>query len=94
MKESQIQSAIIKKLTAAGWYVVKLIQTNKNGIPDLVCHRDGKTVYLEIKQPGNDLEPLQWHRIKQLRKYGILAYCVDCVRDLGFLEMIDNENIF
>jgi len=94
MKESQIQSAIIKKLTGAGWYVVKLIQTNKNGIPDLVCHRDGKTVYLEIKQPGNQLESLQWHRIKELRKHGISAYCVECIGDLVWIEMIDNENIF
>ena len=34
--ESAIQSKVIKELEAHGWYVVKLVQTNKNGIPDLI----------------------------------------------------------
>ena len=33
--EKDIQAKIIAKMEAHGWYVVKLIQTNKNGIPDI-----------------------------------------------------------
>ena len=36
MTEQQIQSKRIKELEADGYYVLKLIKTNKNGIPDLI----------------------------------------------------------
>ena len=37
MTEQQIQSKRIKELEAQGYYVLKLIRTNKNGIPDLIA---------------------------------------------------------
>lgn len=37
MTEQQIQTKRIKELEAEGYYVIKLIKTNKNGIPDLVA---------------------------------------------------------
>ena len=37
MTEQQIQSRRIKELEEQGYYVIKLIKTNKNGIPDLVA---------------------------------------------------------
>ena len=47
--ESIIQREIIVHLERDGWYVIKLIQTNKNGIPDLLCIRDGKCMFVEVK---------------------------------------------
>jgi len=32
-----------------GWTVVKLIQTNHNGMPDLMCLKQGKTFFIEVK---------------------------------------------
>ena len=49
--ESIIQREIIIHLEHDGWYVVKLIQTNKNGIPDLLCIRDGKCMFVEVNDP-------------------------------------------
>jgi hypothetical protein len=43
MTEQQIQSKRIKQLEQAGYYVIKLIKTNKNGIPDLVGCRNFKS---------------------------------------------------
>ena len=37
MTEQQIQKKIIDKYENDGWFVLKLIKTNKNGIPDLIC---------------------------------------------------------
>ena len=36
MTEQQIQSKKIKELEAEGYFVIKLIKTNKNGIPILL----------------------------------------------------------
>ena len=66
MLESQVQSKLIKKLESDGWYVVKLIRTNKNGIPDLVCFKGGEFKFVEVKREGGVLSPLQKYRIKEL----------------------------
>ena len=37
MTEQQIQTKLIKELEDKGYYVIKLVKTNKNGIPDLIA---------------------------------------------------------
>ena len=37
MSEAKYQSKLIKKYEAEGYYVIKLISTNKAGIPDIVA---------------------------------------------------------
>jgi Holliday junction resolvase len=74
MLESKIQRGIINLLEADGWYVIKLMQTNKNGIPDLICHRAGRTIYIEVKRPGEKPRPLQLVRHAQLAAAGIQTY--------------------
>ena len=71
MTEQQIQSKKIKELEALGYYVIKLIKTNKNGIPDLVAFhpREGVKFY-EIKTPKGKVSALQEYRIKELKEYG------------------------
>ena len=76
--EQQIQSAIMAKLRAAGWYVNKLIMTSLVGVPDLIAHKDGRTIYIEVKRPGQKPTELQWHRITELGKYGVkVMVCCD-----------------
>ena len=52
MTEQQIQSKRIKELESIGYYVVKLIKTNKNGIPDLIAiPPDSDVLFVEVKTP-------------------------------------------
>jgi len=74
MKEQQIQSKKIKELEAQGYYVLKLINTNKNGIPDLLAIPPNSDVlFIEVKGPNGKLSALQQHRIKELNSLGIKA---------------------
>lgn len=68
--ESKIQSRIIKQLEAEGYYVVKLILTNKPGIPDLLCLKNGKASFIEVKRPEEKPRPLQEYRMNELRNLG------------------------
>jgi len=68
--ESSIQSRIIKRYTEEGWLVVKIGLCNLNGIPDLLCLRDGKALFIEVKRKGKKPRPLQEYRIKQLQEHG------------------------
>jgi hypothetical protein len=72
MTEQQIQSKRIKQLEQAGYYVIKLIKTNKNGIPDLVAIPPrSKVLFSEVKTPTGVLSKLQEFRIKELNERGI-----------------------
>lgn len=72
MTEQQIQSKRIKELEAQGYYVIKLIRTNKNGIPDLLAiPRDSNVLFCEVKRPDGKLSKLQEFRIKELNEHGI-----------------------
>ena len=74
MTEQQIQSKKIKELEAEGFYVIKLVQTNKNGIPDLVAlHKDKGVKFFEIKRKNGKLSKLQEYRIKEIKSYGFYA---------------------
>jgi len=83
MTESQLQKKLIDQYEAKGWYVLKLIKTNKNGIPDLLClkHRENPR-FIEVKSPslGGKLSPIQRYRIKELREHGFSA---DITASLG-----------
>lgn len=80
--ESKIQAAIKAKFERSGWMVVKLIQTNCNGIPDLMCLKNGKTVFIEVKQPGKQSTELQKYRHSELIKQGFQVYVLTSDKDL------------
>jgi len=71
MTEQQVQSKKIKELEAQGYYVIKLIKTNKNGIPDLVALKKDEVLFVEVKAKNGVLSKLQEYRIKELDGYGI-----------------------
>lgn len=72
MRESQIQSKKIKELEAQGYYVIKLVKTNRNGIPDLIAIPPNSDVlFIEVKGPTGKLSALQEYRIKELEIHGI-----------------------
>ena len=76
MSESKYQAKIIKQMEKDGWYVIKLIVTNKNGIPDLVCFRNKdklEVIFIEVKGEKTKVSKLQEYRIKELKQHGFSA---------------------
>ena len=71
MTEQQIQNKRIRQLEAEGYYVLKLIMTNKNGIPDLLAIPPNSDVlFSEIKTPKGKLTKLQEYRLKEIKNHG------------------------
>lgn len=70
MLESARQTQIKKKLQEDGWIVIKLIKTSITGIPDILALKNGKAMFVEVKQPKGVLSPIQDHVIKTLRING------------------------
>jgi Holliday junction resolvase len=72
VKEQQIQAKKIKELESQGYYVIKLINTNKNGIPDLIAIPPNSDVlFVEVKGPTGKVSKLQEFRHKELEEKGI-----------------------
>lgn len=82
MRESEIQSKIIKRLEKEGWLVVKIITCTLNGWPDLQAHKNGRTVFIEVKAPGKKPAPLQEYRHKKLREQGFTVLVIDDITNL------------
>ena len=74
---AKMTEKITKHWKSRGWIVVNLIKTNKNGIQDYMMLKDGKTVFVESKEPEDSLDPLQAYRIKQLKAAGFDCYIND-----------------
>lgn len=71
MLEQKIQAKKIKELEAQGYYVIKLMKTNKNGIPDLIAIPPYSDVrFIEVKTIKGSLTELQKYRIRELKNHG------------------------
>ena len=72
MTEQQIQNKKNKELEAQGYYVIKLITTNRPGIPDLIAIPPNSDVeFIEVKTPIGKVSELQKYRHKELKQYGL-----------------------
>jgi Holliday junction resolvase-like predicted endonuclease len=72
MTEQQIQTKKIKELEAQGYYVLKLMKTNKNGIPDLIAiPRNSDVLFVEVKTAIGKLSKLQEFRMSELNEHGV-----------------------
>ena len=69
------QAKFIKQMEEEGYLVLKTIRLNQNGFPDIILLKDGKTIFVELKEGKDTLKPLQALRINQLRAKGFQAYC-------------------
>lgn len=78
MTEQQVQSKKIKELESQGYYVIKLVRTNKNGIPDLIAiPPNSGVIFVEAKRKGKEAAPLQEYRMRELKKHGIESHVWD-----------------
>ena len=82
MRESDIQHEIIEWLEKHDFYVVKLIQTNKNGIPDLIVLKDGCTIFIEVKSEKGKVAELQKYRHKQLLEKGFYTIIAKSLKEV------------
>ena len=73
MSEQKFQKKIIDALERKGYYVLKLMKTNKNGIPDLLALKNDHIFFLEVKTEKGVVSPLQEYRINELNNLGFDA---------------------
>lgn len=72
---SKHQTDEIKRYERKGYFVINLIKTNKNGIPDLLALKKGEPpIFIECKEKHDYLSELQKYRLRELNKLGFIAF--------------------
>lgn len=71
---SKHQNKIKKEWESKGWWVIKLIRCGENGLPDLICLKDGEAVFIESKEVNDKPSPTQLFKIKKLNSFGFQAF--------------------
>lgn len=56
-REAYVQSKLLTGLESRGWWARKITSPSRNGIPDVVCARDGRVIWIEVKRDGDRKGP-------------------------------------
>jgi Holliday junction resolvase len=75
-------------LELQGWYLLKVIQSNKNGTPDLICFKDGKAFFIECKSETGKLSELQKYRHQELKSKGFNVFTINQLTDVTKISTI------
>lgn len=60
-----------------GFYYQKISDRFTSGIPDFYVAYQGRSAWIELKEPGAVAKPLQAYTIRRLKQAGIPAFCTD-----------------
>lgn len=87
-ERKRVQEPVERMMRALGWRCYRTRLAEGRGWPDDTCHRRGRTLYLEFKDPNGDgLSPQQRDVIRQLREDGMTVLVVESWADVeGHVE--------
>jgi Holliday junction resolvase len=83
MLESKIQAKIINQLKKNGWLVLKIIKCNINGMSDLIVFKNGKTVFIEVKNENGKQSEIQKYVQKQVELQGFEYLLINDISQLN-----------
>lgn len=75
--ESAIEKTVNECAKRNGWLARKFVSPGNAGVPDHLYVRDGVTIYVEFKAPGEALSPQQVLQIKRFKKYGARVFVIN-----------------
>lgn len=86
--ETALKHACTDWLSYNGWlsYAIPASPYGRNGLPDRVAIKDGRTVWLEFKVGRGKLSDVQEQRHTEMRAVGAEVYVVRDVDDLAVLR--------
>lgn len=77
--EDVIEATVCNKAEAAGWLVRKVAWPGRRAAMDRLFVKDGRTVWIEFKAPGEEPEVLQAREHRRFRAHGAEVYVIDNV---------------
>ena len=96
--EKQVQSEIMKFVRKGGWYCIKVMKANENGVSDLLMCIDGRFISCEVKAEKFESDPykqasawqlLQIKRVQEAYGIGMVVASLD-----QFKEALSEYDIY
>ncbi len=93
-RESSIVATIVRVAKASGWWVMKIHggPYQLAGVPDLLCLKAGRAVFLEVKQPGKKATEIQNRRMEEIRTQGGAACHVVTTKEQAQAVLQTNDH--
>lgn len=89
MLENLIERRLRLGVRALGGKAYKFSSPGNNGVPDRIVLIKGRCYFVELKRPGQDLEPRQRAVKKDFAKLGFEVYKLNSVDEVDkFLEEV------
>lgn len=83
MRESTLEQRLVREVERIGGLAPKWVSPGNRGVPDrIVILPHGRVVFVEMKAPGKQLQPLQRKWMKTLRSLGHRVYKIDSAEDI------------
>ena len=77
MHERDIEKYLVERAKALGGEVRKVKWIGRNGAPDRLVMQPGRTVWVELKAPGQKCRPHQIREHERMRRMGQQVAVVD-----------------
>jgi len=89
--EKDIEKRCCELAEKRGWYYRKFVSPGRRGAFDRIFIRKGVVLFVEFKQPGKTLDPLQDVEFWQLKTHDARTYVCDNLK--SFVSILDaNSN--
>ena len=75
--ESFLERQLKRQVEGKGAKFCKFISPGLRGVPDRLVLIQGQALFVEMKRPGEELDPLQRKRKAELEALGFKVYVVD-----------------
>ncbi len=79
-RESDVERACVKFAHGLGWLFRKQQGQGNRGKTDRFFLKDGITVFVEFKRPGEEPTQKQYNEINKMREYGFEAEWFDTIK--------------
>ena len=89
MLESKIEKDSVKEAKKHGWFSFKVLSQLNKGLPDRAFIKDGKTIYIEYKQPSKSVTALQAKVHQIFADHGIKVHIATSVNET--MGILNNE---
>lgn len=81
IRERDIERSAMLYAESRGWWQIKVMRASKNGYPDRELIRDGRTIRIEFKAPGERPSKQQEIRHAEIRAHGGEVFVIDNLMD-------------
>jgi Holliday junction resolvase len=98
--EKVVQTEVIKYIKSKGWYVIKVMKANENGVHDLLACINGLFVSIEVKAEKYEHNPLnaasEWQKrhlrlVEEAKGIAMIVATLEQFKDIvkDIIEPID-----